>query len=380
MLFVLATLIALCSAYKSGIYRSKLFYFNMVLLGLVGLMQAIELTIFDKSISILHSDRAYFIEISALTIKELFYGVSRYALIGLWYKEILFWYPEWFIGPSLAPFFVIFISLLYTISNRNNWALFLFPFMLAYYYYLPFYGYRDIIIHCLILLTAQTISKQVKAGNVIIITISLTSLWFLRYQYTLLLLVCIFGYIIVRNIRDAPTIKSTGIRLAITFAISFAGIMFLLHTNTLDDIRALTERYTETRDPEVTQWLLGENTMAIVRQLLTPLPTSLIERISIAAQDEVIGVVRDITRATMMVFFFLAIIFLACKPRLAINLALCNNSYLFLVLFAIGNTYLYSIYGDGGGASRNKTFPILLALLLTAHILRDRLGRLVLRP
>jgi len=374
MLPILFLFISIWIVLKSGIWREVFFYINFLILLFVGLMHWLEIISSNTSTLILHNDIISFLNIASLPVSEIFQYRWRYSLFAMWYKDVMFWFGFRGIFISLIPFFVIFISLLYVISNKNRLLLILFPFFLTFYYYLPFIGYRDIILHCIILLFAAAINKH-NAVNFFAIAFVLASvLVFLRYQWALLLIASyLITFIYIHKNIFSKKFYSHYLVIHIILLVPVIYFFIIYQDFILDRIsRALSVRDEEVivaKFPSWTSYLL-----ALVRQLLTPLPSSLFSQ---WFDGQILGTnfVRDLTRMVMMTFFYIGLLYLISNANLALRIIHNNKGLIFLFVFSFGNTILYAVYGDGGGSSRNKTFPIILVLLVLVEILRIKYAR-----
>lgn len=265
-----------------------------------------------------------------------------------------------------VPFSLLTLMVLFDVT-RKNLTLILYPIIFGYLYFLSTLNMRDSMLIFLMLASIKLVTEAGITKAFVCAVSFLILFYFIRPEYSY---IWVFLYLWYLLSKSRLPIKYTVYAPALTIVVAyvwFDEFIYLLidyfQPGRLDVY--LAERFVA--DGNV---LLNPNLIGFIRQLFTPNPYSkVVELFDIGYTDNLFF--KEVFRIIMMSGFYLLCLLLVVKFRGLIRLVRNNDFMKVLLMFSIIHTILYAIYGDGGGASRNKVYPYIFVFLAYVMISRD---------
>lgn len=364
--FLPVVCVFLIYAYKLKILTNPGFILNLIFAFLVSLMSIIEGLAVTPDFFYVRLDEEWFYHESVSGINNIYNNHFRYFLY-LAYSNLSFQLGgDYIFKFHLVPFAILTSLILYEISKQKS-VLYFFPVVFGYIYFLSTIHMRDILIIFFCLFFLFKLANSRRPLFVILFTI----LFFLtlRAEFIIVFLITYFWM-------KSESVFNKG--FLINFFIPGLVIMVLISLpNFTEIIISISDLffpgrmrlYLALRSEEVSKLpFLTENASSIIRQLITPFPWSKIRSLL----TEPIGtnlILKEIFRIIMMSSYFIILIYLSFNFRKVIVIMNENKFLRLLFAFSIQITILYAIFGDGGGASRNKLFPIILIFLIFNNLI-----------
>jgi hypothetical protein len=276
---------------------------------------------------------------------------------------------EWVFKIQSLPFALLTCLVLFDATKKKS-AMWLFPIVFAYLYFLATLNMRDMIIVCAMLFFSLKASRS--GTNGIIFWSGLSMLFFslIRPEFTIVWFILMLVLLLTHMSKISFTkLFSIPILSVVVLYVFFPEPLIYVSEYLYPKRIGI---YTSNRMEAVTNVpFLNANAASLVRQLFTPLPTS---KLSYMLTEGITPnlIIMEIFRMILMMSFYLMSALLLFKWKKVCNI-LKNNRFL-QVLFTIAviNTILYAIYRDGGGSSRNKLYPIMFAYVtfITLYVFR----------
>jgi hypothetical protein len=359
--FLPAFCIVLVYAYKLKILSNPGFLLNIIVAFLIGILSVIEGLAITPDFFYVRLDEKWFYYESVSDLNYIFNNHFRYFLYLAYSNLSYLLGGDYIFKFHLIPFAILTSLVLFDITRLKS-VLYFFPLVFGYIYFLSTIHMRDMLIvfFCLFFLFKLTETKR--PAFVIFFTI----LFFLTLRAEFII-VFLFTYIWMKS----EVIFNKG--FIINYFIPGLLILIVISLPNFTDLvvgisdlffPGRMSLYLALRSEEVSKLpFLTENASSIIRQLITPFPWSKIRSLV----TEPIGtnlILKEVFRVIMMSTYFLMIIYLMFNLRKVVEIM--NESKFLRLLFAVSIqvTILYAIFGDGGGASRNKLFPIILVFLI----------------
>lgn len=358
--------IVLVYAYKLGVLTNPGFLFNVIVAFLICIMSIVEGMVITPDFFYVRLDEAWFYQESVLGLKYIFNNHFRYFLYLAYSNLSYIFGGEYIFKFHLIPF-ALLTSLIFFDISRLRSVLFFFPIVFGYIYFLSTVHMRDmlIIFFCLFFLF-----KLAKSNRPIIV-ILFTILFFLTLRAEFII-VFLFTYIWMKS----ESVFNKG--FLINYFIPGILIMVIISLpNFTEMVISISDvffpgrmqLYLAIRSEEVSKLpFLTENASSIIRQLTTPFPWSKIRSLLTEPMGTNL-ILQEIFRIIMMSTYFLMVFYLIFNFKKAVKIMDENKFLRLLFAVSIQITILYAIFGDGGGASRNKLFPIILVFLLFNYLI-----------
>lgn len=373
-MFIIIWLIVFLYAIRLKIINHPAFIFNVFFALFICVLAFLEVGLLKDGTIFLNPDEPWFSMEAQRPLQEILVNHKRYLAYILYSHSTYVLVGEWGFKIQSLPFALLSAMILYDASGKKN-ALWLFPIVFGYVYFLATLHMRDLMIICTSLYFALKVSR---GGSKEIITWSAIAMLFfsvLRPEFSIMwffimiwLLACYWAKNKFFMIFVIPVILSF-ISFAF-FSDVFVNIASYFYPERI-------KSYVDDRAVELDSiFYFNDNINALIRQLITPLPTSKISyMLNYGLATNLFF--QEIFRMVLMSLFYImsiALLFNLKKSYLLIK----ENRFL-QVLFAIAliNTYLYAIYRDGGGSSRNKLYPIIWVYVVFLNIYTFRISKYV---
>lgn len=358
--------IVLVYAYKLGILTNPGFLFNVIVAFLICIMSIVEGMVITPDFFYVRLDEPWFYSESVLGLEYIFNNHFRYFLYLAYSNLSYLLGGDYIFKFHLIPFALLTSLILFDIARLKS-VLYFFPIVFGYIYFLSTIHMRDMLIVFFCLFFLFKLANSRRPLFVILFTI----LFFLtlRAEFIIVFLITYFWM-------KSESVFNKG--FLINFFIPGLVIMVLISLpNFTEIIISISDLffpgrmrlYLALRSEEVSKLpFLTENASSIIRQLITPFPWSKIRSLL----TEPIGanlVLKEIFRIIMMSTYFLMVLYLIFNFRKVVEIMDENKFLRLLFAVSIQITILYAIFGDGGGASRNKLFPIILVFLIFNYLI-----------
>jgi len=360
-------------AYKLGVLKSGAFFFNIIVALFIGTLSFSEGALLTPELFFVRLDEITFYEESIRSAGSIFNEHWRYLGYIIFSHFTYLTGGEYFFKIQSIPFALLSSLILYDVT-RKKISLWLFPVVFSYILFLSTLHMRDAMIIFGILFFVLRLSRCKRSTSIFLWT-SVASVYFLtiRFEFSIIIFLIGIWLVIVNNYKIKPSIAFfyPSLGLVILFIVPYTATFLINISNYFFPGRA--ELYLMLREDEVTSFpLLNENASSLLRQLLTPIPTSLIGRIF---GDEIPAnlYLSDLFRLLLMVFVYFTTFLLLFYYRKVLVILRKEKFPQILLLFSVIVSILYSIFGDGGGDTRNKVYPFILLFYLFVMIFRIRL-------
>lgn len=273
------------------------------------------------------------------------------------------------------PLLQIFIIYLWLIFNKDQKVLYI-SFVIPYLALIATKDFRDILIWLLTLLIIYNFTRsKIKALLYSVL------LFFLRPLATVINLVVLIFVNYVFTIKLKRRLKKSTIYYAISGIFIFIIIVIITYKPVYKKMHSVyyainykiengyfTKRNIELlkNDPYVTGDLMHDTKIGLIRYIFTPLPTSLLWRITNGGSEKW-GIVDDIIRFTNQIFYFIILFYVILHPICIMKLfrESFNKSQRVLLYVLLLYWPLYSIHLLGITNQRQK-LPFQIALFLIA--------------
>lgn len=358
--------IVLVYAYKLELLTNPGFLLNVIFALLISIMSVVEGMVITPDFFYVRLDEAWFYRESISGLDYIFNNHFRYFLYLAYSNVSYLLGGDYIFKFHLIPFALLTSLILFDITKLKS-VLYFFPIVFGYIYFLSTIHMRDMLIVFFCLFFLFKLAKSEKP----IIVIFFTILFFLTLRAEF-----IFVFLITYFWMKSESILNKGF-LVNYFIPGFLIIVFISLPNFTDLVIGISDLffpgrmriYLALRSEEVTKLpFLTENASSIIRQLITPFPWSKIRSLL----TEPMGTnlyFKEIFRVIMMSTYFLMIFYLSFNLRKVLEIMNENKFLRLLFAVSIQITILYAIFGDGGGASRNKLFPIILVFLIFNYLI-----------
>jgi len=353
--------LVLVYAYKLGLLTNPGFLLNVIFAFLISLISIVEGIAITPDFFYVRLDEYWFYRESVSGMDYILNNHFRYFLYLAYSNLSYILGGEYIFKFHLVPFALLTSLVLFDITRLKS-VLYFFPVVFGYIYFLSTIHMRDTLIVFFCLFFLFKLAETKKPAFVIFVTI----LFFLTLRAEFII-VFLFTYFWMKS----ESIFKKGFLLNY-FIPGFLIIVLISLPNFTDIVVVVSDLffpgrmglYLALRSEEVSSLpFLTENASSIIRQLITPFPWSKIRSLL----TEPMGLnlyVKEIFRVIMMSSYFLMILYLFFNLKKVVEIMDENKFLRLLFAVSIQITILYAIFGDGGGASRNKLFPIILVFLI----------------
>ena len=306
-------------------------------------------------------DERFFANAATFPFSEIIVQHSRYLIFVLFSRVTIVSFGEWALKLQSVPFGLLTGLLLYDATRKIN-LLYFFPILFGYFLMLSTLMLRDAIIIFFNLFFLLNISRSKNSISLLWYAIAVAFFSFIRPEFA-------YVYILIFTWLTATFFLKQNVFLRFILPSVLVTVVFVVAIDLVVSVsdffypdRAIT--YLSNRDVELQRlWFLPENLSALIRQIVTPIPTSLMRRL--VSQEMGDGlIIKDIFRVLLMTTFYIMTVSLAVKPRRAFSVLSKNYFIIYLLIFSVIVTIAYAIFGDGGGSTRNKVYPYLLIFCL----------------
>jgi hypothetical protein len=353
--------LVLVYAYKLGLLTNPGFLLNVIFAFLISLISIVEGIAITPDFFYVRLDEYWFYRESVSGMDYILNNHFRYFLYLAYSNLSYILGGEYIFKFHLVPFALLTSLVLFDITRLKS-VLYFFTVVFGYIYFLSTIHMRDTLIVFFCLFFLFKLAETKKPAFVIFVTI----LFFLTLRAEFII-VFLFTYFWMKS----ESIFKKGFLLNY-FIPGFLIIVLISLPNFTDIVVVVSDLffpgrmglYLALRSEEVSSLpFLTENASSIIRQLITPFPWSKIRSLL----TEPMGLnlyVKEIFRVIMMSSYFLMILYLFFNLKKVVEIMDENKFLRLLFAVSIQITILYAIFGDGGGASRNKLFPIILVFLI----------------
>ena len=353
--------LVLVYAYKLGLLTNPGFLLNVIFAFLISIISIVEGLAITPDFFYVRLDEEWYYHESTLGMDYILNNHFRYFLYLAYSNLSYLLGGDYIFKFHLIPFALLTSLILFDITRLKS-VLFFFPIVFGYIYFLSTIHMRDMLIVFFCLFFLFKLTKTGRPIYVIIFTI----LFFLTLRAEFIF-VFLFTYFWMKS----ESFYNKGF-LINYFIPGFIIIILISLPNFSEIIISISDVffpgrmriYLALRSEEVSKLpFLTENASSIIRQLITPFPWSKIRSLL----TEPMGTnlyFKEIFRIIMMSTYFLMILYLFFNLKKVVEIMDENKFLRLLFAASIQITILYAIFGDGGGASRNKLFPIILVFLI----------------
>ena len=319
-------------------------------------------------------DESYFRDVAGLEFNELLAEGSRYRVFHVYnfltYNSLFGW--DWALKIHLVAFSLLIMLVLYD-SIRSIYVIWFFPIVFSYVIFLSTLNMRDVVLIFVTLFSLLYLSRSENLFKKAIWSIvPILFLFYIRpqaaYFYFFVSFWIIFFATQRRSIFFSYYLPSALVLSLIIFYLLFGQLIVNIQIYTPYNL----EFYLHDRSEELQRIpFLGENMTALIRQIITPLPSSKVGQILVGDMS-INFYFYEMSRSVMMLAVYALIAYLIFSWRF-LSVAFRQNSFLgVLLILAAMYTVAYAIYSDGGGDSRNKLYPFFLFYLLFFEIIREK--------
>ncbi|MCC5879172.1 MAG: hypothetical protein JJU03_04675 [Idiomarina sp.] len=355
------------AAHKVNILSSKYFLFLLLVTFTLASLFLFETYVLLPEDSFYRLDEDYFRMEVNHSFAHILENHRRYLLFVLYSKSNYFLFGEFGLKIQSIPFVLLTSILLYKVTQRKI-SLVLFPIVFLYVVFLSALLMRDAM---LVFFTLYFIYLCVNAkGNI---------------KFILFTFCCVFFFLFIRP--EAAVLfaasalwfslyKIFGVSKKINFV--YLPLIFILlfvspFYNYLIDVAGYVvgvgrlSIFAELKsDSFMGIPFLNQNIQIIIRQIITPVPTSkLYEMIYEGVSSNFY--LYEISRMVLMGAFYFGALFLMFRPGYVMNVINKSDFVAFLILLATLYTVSYALYSEGGGDSRNKLYPFLLVFIILCY-------------
>jgi hypothetical protein len=377
VIVILASLaILVVYASYARVARHFAWWVNVVLTMVLFAVHMLEIQLLSPATLFPFLDEPFFVRNSQVPFAHLASsGLARYNGYLIYAHLAQVATPEWILKSVNIPWLWIFMVQLYRMSGSSPWSLRLFPIALPYLYFLSFMNMRDMIGLVVIMMLTTMVTTRVRhldclPARIIAIAVALVLLGSLRPQWIVFFAASVSVL--------AMIVGRARMRLATAvLAITAAGIAYPMLSSQFDRLRVVAAYSVLTRTSETVQSLgtsqfgIESGIVGVLRQLITPLPTSKIVALTREQPGENLYLI-EVARIIMNTWFISALVLVAWRFRDFVVYVRLRSSVFLFGIFAAVNTIVYGVYFFGVGSSRNKVLPIILVFMYVCHILDKR--------
>lgn len=357
-------------AYKLGVLKSGAFCFNIFIAAFIATLSFFEGEILTPDFYFIRLDESTFYRESITSLNYIVSEHWRYLGYILYSHLTYITGGEFLFKIQSIPFALLSSLVLYDLT-KNKLSLWLFPIFFSYIFFLSTLHMRDSMIIFGVLYFVLQLSRCHK-GACIIGWTSLAILYFITLRLEFAIIFFLVGTWILLVNKLKFNIKTAFIYppfiLIVLFIIPYTTTLLIEISNYFFPGRA--EVYLLIREEEVTSFpLLNANASSFIRQIITPIPTSLLIRV-LGSEIPVNLYLSDLFRFLIMIFVYTTISFLLVNFWKAYNIFIRCSFIQILLIISVIVSIVYSIYGDGGGDSRNKIYPYLFLFILLMKMVK----------
>lgn len=366
---ILSWVLVFLYAKKLKINRTRAFWFVIFSTTFLVYLSLAEVLLVSPEDIYSRLDESYFLRIAGLSFNEILAEGSRYRLFHLYnyltYNTLFGWHLS--LKIHLVAFSMLIMLVLYD-STRNIYAIWLFTIVFSYIIFLSTLNMRDVILIFMTLYSLLGLVRARRQRTIFWIVLPSLLLLLIRPQAAFFYLLASIWIGVFAKKTKTPFVAyfvPAGIIIGVIVLNQFfqQAIVYLQLYTPFNP-----EPYLQERSGEITRIpFLGENVNALVRQIITPLPTSKLGEI-LAGGMSANFYLYEISRSVMMLSVYMLIGYLMLHWRYLGN-AFKHNKFLgALLIMAVLYTAAYAIFSDGGGDSRNKLYPFFLFYVLFLQI------------
>lgn len=365
-----ACLLVLVYASRLGLLGSKELWFNIFVVFSLTYFSISETVLLSSDQVFFRLDEAFFYNEALAGFKEIIDGHDRYLLFILYNHLALesALYSPYVLKFHLVPF-ALLIGLLIYDATKNSKSLLIYPLFFSYIVVLSTLNMRDVLIISATLYASIKLSRSIGVSSFFWMFFPAVFFLFIRPEASVFWLLASMWYILFVYLKRKTFIVYVvpAVAIILLFTMSFESSLLKLSSYFFSAERI--EYYVHDRSSELDVIpFLSENAVAMIRQLVTPLPHSKIIKILDGDPGPNLYV-YEISRAIMMICVYGLVLMSFFRFRVIKNNF--ENNDCVKIIFAIALFYSlgYSIFSDGGGDSRNKLYPFLFLYLV--YFIRD---------
>lgn len=358
-------------ASKLRLTKRTAFWFVLLTTWLLAFFSYAEVLLVSPEDIYSRLDEQYFADIAGLEFQELIKEGERYRLFHLYnFLTLNSWFGwNWALKVHLIAFPILIALVLFDFV-KNIYVIWFFPIVFSYVILLGTLNMRDVILIFITLYSVLYLSRANSSlKRILWVGLPFGLMSFIRpeaaFLYLFLGIWIGFFTIWIRRPTFAFYIPAALIFGLVIFQTNLEQLAMYLQQLTPLNIYP----YLEARAEELQQLpFLGENMTAVIRQLVTPLPTSKLNQIATGGMSEAFYI-YEISRSLMMAIVYGLALYAVFNWQYLGAVFRINRSLGALLLISILHTAAYSVYSDGGGDSRNKLYPFFLLFLLYFEII-----------
>ncbi|MDH5652059.1 MAG: hypothetical protein OEZ39_09400 [Gammaproteobacteria bacterium] len=364
-MFSLVCLFVIIYAAKLGVLRHPAFILNYVFAVFIVLFSFSEVLFFNEQTFYINSDEVWFANEAKLSLLEIWAKHTRYFLYIAYSHTTYLLTGEWGFKLQSVPFALLIALILYDGVKKIE-ILWLFPFFLGYIFFISTLNMRDTMVICIMLFYMLKISTANVKWLLVLSLVVANLCLYIRPEYFYVCFLLMFWVLISRTVRGGLFVLCVIPSFFIIFSYIYIGDLVFSIAKIIYPVRI--DSYLNETAVEITNVpFMNSNAASIVRQLLTPLPSSKINYFLTQGLSQNLFLL-EFFRIIMMTSYYIMALMLMYKWR-STYAVMRDNIFLHAIfIMAVINTLLYAIYRDGGGASRNKLYPIILVLCLFVSV------------
>jgi hypothetical protein len=361
-LFLFYSIILLLTARSYGLLKNKYFLYNIIFALTLCFLTIIESLYFRDSILILPDEFGYLEMSNNIDITEIITAIhQRYMAYILHVKLATLVSPDIILKIINIP--LISILMIYLTKKYNNILILKYgPLFIPYLYIMSVNNMREVAANLVFFLLLFNI-VDIKLKNIHYVIILSVLLWSLRMQW----FVVLFFSVLLLQFKQSPFIKKVMYTL-ITIAViplmtpffndiysQYLGLGAFSNFNPGD---AMHDDLELSGKSDIELFIT-----AMLKQFLTPLPTSKIEFLLLSNSLSNNLYLSEISRIIMQTVFYCMIIYTLFHIKSFYRFIMNNKVNYVLFLVSVSTSLIYALYMFGSGGSRTKLFPIILLFL-----------------
>lgn len=362
LLFTILNFILFINIYKLRKDKRFLKYFliNLFIILFLFFLHMLEITLLERALFV--NDELTFLRVDTLNLisKRTFI----FDFINFWMNSIDFSFNGFILKLINIPVLLLVIVNLYRIT-KNIKIVKYFPIGLPALYHISFYDLRDtLILLFAILLIDSLVAEKKKINKIIVYSILLFGF---RRFFVFIIFIAYIIHVLIKKMKSPNKLKKA---INITLILIFVFLATFLFTKT-SFFKSNYEYYSflkENVEKRANEVLLNnvniEETdtskmyfVGFLRQVFSPLPSSLIKRLLQGSYSRDWLITYDILRIIQISFFYFVLFYLVLKiKKLKYYISNLGSFEIVFFLMSIGSAIIYTFYRFGASHIRNKMY------------------------
>jgi hypothetical protein len=362
-LFLFYTIILLLTARSYGLLKNKYFIYNIIFALTLCIFTTLESLYYRDSIFILPDEFGYLKMSNNIDFIDIIKAIhERYMAYILHVKIATLISPDYILKIINIP--LIIILMIYLTKKYNNILILKYgPLFIPYLYIMSVNNMREVMANLVFFILLFNI-VDIKIKNIHYVIILSVLLWSLRMQW----FVVLFFSVLLLQFKQSPFIIKKVMYTLITIVLialmmpffndKYSQYLGLSSFNNFNPTDVIHDNLELSGMSEIELFIT-----AILKQLLTPLPTSKIEFLLFSNSMSNNLYLSEISRIIMNTVFYCMIIYTLFHIKSFYRFIMNNKANYVLFLVSVSTSLIYAFYMFGSGGSRTKLFPIILLFL-----------------